>query len=216
VQSIPEVAKDMGREAGRVDFHNPKKTAKTFADLTPQRKALEKKIAMKLGVRVSDTTPVENGFIVYFDEPAFYLNWTRIRELKLDGERVKRAVRDAVIEVDGVSAAFTNSELSAPHPEASGLEAAVRLSFRADRSGDVLLTLKPGYIWNYSDPPNGTTHGQPVEADRHVPLMLWGAGIRAGTFDDAVAPTFLAKTLGHLLGVDAGGPETRVLPCVTP
>ncbi len=218
VQSIPEVAKDMGREGGRVDFRNPKKTAKalTFADLTPQRKALEKKIAMKLGVRVSDATPVEKGFIIYFDEPAFYLNWTRIRELKLDGERVKRAARDAAIEVDGVSAAFTNSELSAPHPEASGLEAAVRLSFRADRSGDVLLTLKPGYIWNYSEPPNGTTHGQPVEADQHVPLMLWGSGIRAGSFDDAVAPTFLAKTLGHLLGVDAGGAETRVLPCVAP
>ena len=216
VQSIPEVAKDMGREAGRVDFRNPKKTAKTFADLTPQRRALEKRIAMRLGVRVSDATPVDKGFIVYFDEPAFYLNWTRIRELKLDGERVKRAVRDAVVEVDGVSGAFTNSKLSAPHPDASALEATVRLSFRADRSGDVLLTLKPGYIWNYSDPPNGTTHGQPVEADQHVPLMLWGAGIRAGAFDDAVAPTFLAKTLGHLLGVDAGGAETRVLPCVAP
>ena len=91
----------------------------------------------------------------------------------------------------------------------------MRLSFRADRSGDVLLTLKPGYIWNYNMPPTGTTHGQPVEADQHVPLMLWGAGIRTGSFDDAVAPTFLAKTLGHLLGVDAGSADTRILPCVS-
>jgi predicted AlkP superfamily pyrophosphatase or phosphodiesterase len=215
VQSIPEVAKEMGRSGGRVDLRNPKKTAKTFAELTPQRKALEKNIGAKLGVHVSDVTPVEKGFIIYFDEPALYLNWTRVRELKLDGERVKRAVRDAVIAIDGVSAAFTNSELQMSHPDAPPLEAAVRLSFRADRSGDVLLTLKPGYIWNYSDPPTGTTHGQPVEADQHVPLMLWGAGIRAGSFDDAVAPTFLAKTLGHLLGVDAGGAETRILPCVS-
>jgi hypothetical protein len=99
---------------------------------------------------------------------------------------------------------------AAPSP----LEAAVRLSFRADRSGDILLTLKAGYIWNYSVPPTGTTHGQPVEADQHVPTMLWGTGIRPGSFDDAVAPTFLAKTLGRLLGVNAGGAETRVLPCV--
>ncbi|MDP9359956.1 MAG: alkaline phosphatase family protein [Acidobacteriota bacterium] len=214
VQSIPEVAKDMGRTAGRVDMRNPGKTAKTFADLAPQRKALEKSVAKKLGVRVSDATSVGNGFIVYFDEPALYLNWTRVRELKLDGERVKRAMREAAREIDGVSAAFTNSELLLPHPDASPLEAAVRLSFRADRSGDVLLTLKPGYIWNYSDPPTGTTHGQPVEADQHVPLMLWGTGIRTGSFDDAVAPTFLAKTLGRLLGVDAGGAETHVLPCI--
>jgi hypothetical protein len=214
VQSIPEVAKDMGKKAGRVDFRNPKKTAKTFADLSPQRKALEKNIAAKLSVRVSDTTPVEKGFITYFDEPALYLNWTRVRELKLDGERVKRAARDAAIAIDGLSHAFTNSELLATNANASPMEASVRLSFRADRSGDVLLALKPGYIWNYSAPPTGTTHGQPVEADQHVPLMLWGAGIKAGSFDDAVAPTFLAKTLGHLLGVDAGGADTRVLPCV--
>jgi hypothetical protein len=214
VQSIPEVAKDMGKAGGRVGLRNPPKTAKTFADLTPQRRDLEKRIAKKLGVKVSDATPLTDAFIVYFDEPAIYLNWTRIRALKLDGERVKRVVRDAAAEIDGVSGAFTNSELMMTNAASSPLETAVRLSFRADRSGDILLTLKPGYIWNYSDPPTGTTHGQPVEADQHVPTMLWGAGIRAGSFDDAVAPTFLARTLGRLLGVDAGGAETSVLPCV--
>ena len=216
VQSIPEVAKDMGRKAGRVDFRNPKKTAKTLADLSPQRNALEKTIAAKLGIRVSDATPLEKGFIVFFDEPALYLNWARIRGLKLDGERVKKAARNAALEIHGVSAAFTNSELLASNSDASPMEASVRLSFRADRSGDILLALEPGYIWNYSDPPTGTTHGQPVEADQHVPLMLWGAGIKAGSYDDAVAPTFLARTIGHLLGIDAGGADTRVLPCVAP
>ncbi len=214
VQSIPEVAKDMGREGGRVTLRNPPKSATTFADLAPQRRELEKRIAKKLGVTVTDATPLAQGFIIFFDEPAIYLNWTRVRELKLDGERVKRAVRDAAREIDGVSGAFTNSELMMTNTDASPLEAAVRLSFRADRSGDVLITLKPGYIWNYSDPPTGTTHGQPVEADQHVPTMLWGAGIHPGSFDDAVAPTFLAKTLGRLLGVEAGGAETSVLPCV--
>ncbi|HEX7679985.1 MAG TPA: hypothetical protein VF713_17785, partial [Thermoanaerobaculia bacterium] len=214
VQSIPEVAKDMGREGGRVGLRNPPKSAKTFADLVPQRRELEKRIAKKLGVNVTDATPLTKAFIVFFDEPAIYLNWTRVSELKLDGERVKRTVRDAAKEIDGVSGAFTNSELMMTNTVASPLEAAVRLSFRADRSGDVLITLKPGYIWNYSDPPTGTTHGQPVEADQHVPTMLWGAGIQPGSFDDAVAPTFLAKTLGRLLGVEAGGAETSVLPCV--
>jgi predicted AlkP superfamily pyrophosphatase or phosphodiesterase len=79
VQSIPEVAKDMGRVAGRVDMRNPAKTAKTFADLVPQRRELEKRIAKKLGVNVTDATPLAKAFIVYFDEPAFYLNWTRVR-----------------------------------------------------------------------------------------------------------------------------------------
>jgi predicted AlkP superfamily pyrophosphatase or phosphodiesterase len=215
VQSIPEVAKDMGKPWGRVDMRNPdKKSAKTFADLGKQRLALEKAMAKKLGVNVTDATPIDKAFITFFDEPAFYLNWPRVRELKLDGERVKRALRDALMAIDGVSAAFTNSELLMANANPSPLEKAVRLSFRADRSGDVLLTLKAGYIWNYNNPPNGTTHGQPVEADQHVPTMLWGNGIKPGSYDDDVAPTFLAKTLGRLLGVDAGGAETSVLPCV--
>ena len=96
--------------------------------------------------------------------------------------------------------------------DASDLERAVRNSFRADRSGDVLITLRAGYIWDYTGA--GTTHGQPVEDDQHVPVLLWGRGITPGTYDEPVAPTDLARTLGVLLGVDAGGPQSIVLPCV--
>ncbi|HLJ73347.1 MAG TPA: alkaline phosphatase family protein, partial [Thermoanaerobaculia bacterium] len=197
VQSIPEVAKDMGREAGRVSVKNA---------LAPNRAAIEKAVAAELNI------PTGNPVILYFEEPAFYLDWGRIRQLGLDGERVKRAVRDAAMHIEGVRAAFTNTELLAVNKDATGVELAMRLSFRADRSGDVLIALKPGYIWNYND--TGTTHGQAIEDDQHVPLLLFGHAIASGTFDDAVAPTFLAKSLGALLGVDAGGSDTAVLPCI--
>jgi hypothetical protein len=212
VQSIPEVARDMGRDAGRVDMRNPNATVRTIGELARDRRALEKSVAKKLGLKVDDKTSTINAFIVYFEEPAVYLNWTHIRELKLDGERVKRAVRDAAKELPGVRTAFTNSELMAVNKQAEGVERAMRLSFRADRSGDVLIALKPGYIWNYGD--TGTTHGQAVEDDQHVPLLLFGRGIASGAWDDDVAPTFLARSLGSLLGVDAGAVETPLLPCI--
>jgi hypothetical protein len=201
----------MGRDAGRVALRNPK-GSKTFADLKPERRALEKLAAAKLGAKVSDATPVEKTLILYFEEPAVYLNWNRVRELKVDGERVKRAIRESAKTIKGISGAFTNSELLAVNPQASELERMVRLAFRADRSGDVLMTLKAGYIWNYSD--TGTTHGQPVEADRHVPVLLWGFGVKPGTYTTPAAPTDLAKTLGALLDVEAGGSQSKVLPCV--
>jgi hypothetical protein len=213
VQSIPEVARDMGRDAGRVDLRNPNATVRTIGELAPQRRALEKAVAKRLGLKVSDGTSTLNAFVMYFEEPAIYLNWTHIRELKLDGERVKRAVRDAAKELKGVRTAFTNSELLAVDRRAEGIERAMRLSFRADRSGDVLIALKPGYIWNYGD--TGTTHGQAIEDDQHVPLLLFGRGVTKGAWDDDVAPTFLARSLGTLLGVDAGGSDTQVLPCIT-
>jgi arylsulfatase A-like enzyme len=157
VQSIPEVARDMGRTAGRIGMRNP-------------------------------------------------------AELKLDGERVKRAYRDAARKMRGVSDAFTNSALLTMDLPKSDTEAAVRRSFRADRSGDVLIALSPGYIWDYSG--TGTTHGQPVPDDQHVPVMFWGRGIVAGRFDDAIAPTDIAKTIAALYGVDAGGTQSQVLPAI--
>ncbi|HEX3578510.1 MAG TPA: alkaline phosphatase family protein, partial [Thermoanaerobaculia bacterium] len=135
VQSIPEVARDMGRDAGRVDMRNPNATVRTMGELAKERRALEKAVALKLGLKVGDETSTSDAFIVYFEEPAIYLNWMRIRELKLDGERVKRAVRDAAKQLKGVRTAFTNSELMATNKQAEDVEQAMRLSFRADRSG---------------------------------------------------------------------------------
>jgi hypothetical protein len=213
VQSIPQVARDMGRDAGRVDFQNPKKTATTFADLAPDRRQLEKLAAKTLGLTVTDKTSIADTLVSYFEEPALYLNWPRIAAANLDGERVKRALRDAAKQIHGIRTAFTSSDMIAVNPQSSAIETAMRLSFRADRSGDVLVTLKEGYVWRYSTD-TGTTHGQAIEDDQHVPLLLFGHGIAEGTWSDEVAPTFLAKTIGALVNVDAGGSETRVLPCV--
>lgn len=213
VQSIPEVARDMGRDAGRVSMRNPGANIRTLAELAeiaPARVDLEKKAGALLGRHLTGKNEVSDGLILFFEEPAIYFNWTRIAELKLDGEKVKRAYRDAALKLKGVSGAFTNSELLKMIAPSSDLEAAVRRSFRADRSGDVIMTLKPGYIWDYSG--TGTTHGQAIEDDQHVPLMFWGRGIVAGHFDEEAAPTDIARTIAAMFGFDAGGASSRVLP----
>lgn len=215
VQSIPEVARDMGRAAGRVSMRNPGKSMRTFGDLktiAPARVEIEKKVAAALGHPITDRSPLSDGMILDFEE-AVYLNWTRIHALKLDGERVKRAIRDAAKKIPGVSDAFTNSELLAAPNHPSAIETAVRRSFRADRSGDVIITLKPGFIWNYNG--TGTTHGQPVPDDQHVPLLFWGRGIKPGHYDGQAAPTDIASSVGALLGFRAGASDDVVLPCIT-
>lgn len=217
VQSIPEVARDLGRDAGRIMMRNPTKKMLTYGDLAkvaPDRVLLEKRVAASLGQKITDATPLTHSMILMFEEPAIYLSWSRIAELKLDGERVKSAFRREFLKIRGVSAAFTNTQLLDQNPSPSPIEAAVRRSFRADRSGDVIVTLRAGYIWGYSK--TGTTHGQPVEADQHVPVMLWGDGIVPATYDLAVAPTDLAKSLGALVGVEAGGESSKPLPCLEP
>ncbi|HEY0591081.1 MAG TPA: alkaline phosphatase family protein, partial [Thermoanaerobaculia bacterium] len=209
-QAIPEVAVARGKKGGRIALTNPPVSAKTIGAMSAARRALEKRAAQKLGARLTDASPIEERLIQRITTPNFYLNWERIEALRLDPDRARAAVRDALFEIDGVAAAFTSGELAARTRPRSDVERAARASFRADRSGDVVAYLEPGYI--YSGSATGSTHGQPVEADQHVLLMLWGAGIPKGIHTTRVETIQLARTLGALLGVDAGTPGGALLP----
>ncbi|MGH9458942.1 MAG: alkaline phosphatase family protein [Thermoanaerobaculia bacterium] len=195
-QAIPEVARARGRDAGRVDIRE-------------RAQELEAGIARNLGLEVPEPSPL-NRFILAVEQPSFYLNWDYVEALGLDGARVADAVAAALEEIPGVDDAFTAVELMSTAPPSTALERAARLSFRADRAGDVLAYLEPG--WIYSGGTTGSTHGQAVEADQHVVLMLWGNGVPRGVFTDRAEIQQLARTLGALLGVDAGTPGGAVLP----
>jgi hypothetical protein len=197
VQSIPEVAKlrDPRADAGRVDLRVPDRTARTIRDLSTARIAIERSVAKKLGRSFSLDTPLEDAFVAFFEEPMLYLN-PRFRDA-----RTKRALRDAVRELDGVANAWTHDEPLPP---------LMRNSVHPQRSGDVLIALRPGWIWMWGS--NSTTHGQPVEADLHVPLIFWGTGIAPGVHGVEASPLDITATLAQILGVQAGGPQSRVLP----
>lgn len=200
VQSIPAIAKvkDPAKPAGVVDFNNAQ---------SPGRIAVEKAAAQKLGLAQPANA------IFWFEEPAFYLDFTKL-PANIDPEAAKRAYRDAALTVDGVNDAFTSSEMMLPAGSADSHDKqAMRLSFRADRSGDVLTTLKPGYIWKSSI---AATHGQPVPDDQRVPVILWGNGIVHGDEPCRAtesSPLDIARTFGKLLGVEAGGAHSIDLKC---
>jgi hypothetical protein len=212
VQSMPEIArmKDPSIDAGRLDYRNPRKEAHLISELPPARIDIERALAAKLQTPFAADAPLSQALVAFFEEPSLYLNWDRIRTLKLDGERVKRALRDVLLATPGVGSAFTNSELMAANPNPSDVERAVRLSFRADRSGDVIVELKKNWIWGYGSPI--TTHGQPLPDDQHVPVLLWGAAIKPARYDQRVSPIDIARTVATLLGFDAGGVDAQVLP----
>ena len=197
VQSIPEIAKlrDARADTGRIDLRVPSPDARTVGDLPPARIALERAVARALDLPFSLQTPLDQAFVQFFEEAMLYLN-PQFRD-----ERTRGALRDAVRELNGVAGAWTSTDPLPP---------LIRNSFDAERSGDVLIALKPGWIWMWGS--NSTTHGQPVEDDLHVPLMFWGTGVKPGLYDSDASPLDLARTLGALLGVEAGGPESHRLP----
>jgi arylsulfatase A-like enzyme len=55
------------------------------------------------------------------------------------------------------------------------------------------------------------SHGSPYDYDQRVPVVLFGAGIKAGRYDRAVTPADIAPTLARIAGVQMPNAEGRVL-----
>jgi len=90
-------------------------------------------------------------------------------------------------------------------------QAMYQRGFLFDRSGDVYIQLKPGYLGSSSH--TGTSHGSPYTYDTHVPLLFYGWNVPQGetsrkTFIPQIAPT-IATMLG--IPLPSGTPANVLL-----
>ena len=67
--------------------------------------------------------------------------------------------------------------------------------------------------WFYvgTDGGDPASHGTLYDYDQHVPVVLFGAGIRRGEYLRAVTPADIAPTLAFLAGVTLPKPDGEVL-----
>jgi predicted AlkP superfamily pyrophosphatase or phosphodiesterase len=207
----PEITKlrDPKADTGRLDLRNAPMDGRTIAELPPPRIELERLMARRLGIPFSTDAPLREALVYFFREPSLFLNRPRIAALNLDPERVRIALRDAVLTLPGVNGAWTSTQLLNVNASSPRIEQLMRASYHPQRSGDVLLALRPGWIWKSGS--NSTSHGQPNDSDLRVPVMLYGTGIKPGRYDVEASPADLPATIGRILGIEVQG---RVLPCV--
>ena len=60
--------------------------------------------------------------------------------------------------------------------------------------------------------PDGTGHGSPYDYDRHIPIVLMGAGVQPGNYDGDSGPEDIAPTLAQMLGLEyPTEPDARIL-----
>lgn len=93
----------------------------------------------------------------------------------------------------------------------SSATAFVKNDFDKERSGDVILVPRPGVQTTYN-PGRGSMHGTHYEYDIHVPLVFWGAGVKAGAVDTPATPYDLAPTVARWLGVTLPQAVGREIP----
>lgn len=123
-------------------------------------------------------------------------------------------VKDALASQPGVARVYDRTEVPALAGSADPLARAVAAGFYPDRSGDLIVVPKPNWIFVADDktvvPGNATTHGTGYAYDTDVPLVIFGAGVKAGRYEGAASPADIAPTLAHIAGVPFESATGRV------
>ncbi len=181
---LPEVARARGHEAGRID---PK--------LLVQQSEAALDTAFPIKARVGAREP----WVKASEGVGLYLNRSLIGRLRLRQDEVEQALAGFLVKQRGVQAAYTHTQLLAGVAEDDAIGQQVQRSFHADRSPDVVAIEKPYYF--RSTYLTGTTHGTPHFYDTHVPLLVYGPGVRKGVRKERVAPQAAAPILARALGI---------------
>lgn len=184
VTDIPEQSKRAGRDAGR-------------ASASAVLNAGESRAQSEVGV--GRYLARLNGNDIYF-EPGMY---DRVKRRP----RALKAMVAAMQRVPGVRRIYTSDEVVSAAGSSDPQLRAAALSFVKGRSGDLIISLKPGWMFSGS----GTTHGSATSDDQRVPIVLFGFGIKPGHYDAAASPADVAPTLAAVTGVPLPTAEGRPL-----
>lgn len=101
--------------------------------------------------------------------------------------------------VEGVANVYTESVLRNARYDEEGIKGMVVRGHHPTRSGSLVYVLEQG--WYSSGNKQGTTHGSPYTYDTHVPILFYGAGIKAGSSVRYHPITDIAPTLSMLLRI---------------
>lgn len=131
----------------------------------------------------------------------------RLRRDPLALESVRRALRA----IPGVADAYFGEALDSHAAAGDHAARAALMSYYPGRSGDLIVVPKPYWFYVGTDGGDPASHGTLYDYDRHVPVILFGAGIRRGEYLAAVTPADIAPTLAFLVGVTLPQPDGDVL-----
>lgn len=132
-----------------------------------------------LSTAVNDALKAKTGLektIASIEETDVYLDLKGLTDKKQDVMAVRRQVADQLRALPDVAVAVSRDDLEGR--DTAGLLRSLQLGFHPERSGDVLMILKPFRVLETEE--RGTSHGTPYSYDSEVPLFLWGRGVKPG------------------------------------
>jgi hypothetical protein len=140
----------------------------------------------------------EGNWVKGYSEKQVFLNRTLIEDARLSLDDVQKKVARFLVQFTGVEAAYPYSAFEANDFGNGNLKRIIN-NFSPQRSGDVIVTLNPGWVEKASD--YVTNHNSPYECDAHVPLIWYGWTVNRATVTRQVNMTDIAATLSTLCKV---------------
>lgn len=125
-----------------------------------------------------------------------FFNYSVLEEMELIPARVEEKIAHFILNQDQILMTFTRSQLEAA-TYSEGIPAFIDQGFNQKRSGDVVWVTKPS-LTSYA---TGSTHGTGLNYDTHVPLILFGKGIKNGSTLKRTEIIDIAPTISSLLGI---------------
>lgn len=141
-----------------------------------------------------------------------HFNRDLLDSLNADTKAINQFMVHYLMKKDYILNAFPTSEiLTSPMPQY--LREKIANGFLYNRSGDIQMVLKSGYIDGGA---TGTTHGLWYSYDAHIPLLWYGFGIKQGRSSKRVYMHDIASTVASLLKIqepsgNIGNPIAEVL-----
>jgi Type I phosphodiesterase / nucleotide pyrophosphatase len=122
---------------------------------------------------------------------------------------LRAAVMDALRGVDGIAHALWGPDLATDAARNSDdpVRRAAALSYYPGRSGDIIVV--PRENWLLST--NVTTHGTYYPYDQRIPVIFYGADVRAGHYTQAATPADVTPTLASVAKVAIAPTDGRTL-----
>ncbi len=147
----------------------------------------------------------EGNWVKGYSERQIYLNRVLIEDARLSLDEVQKKVARFLVQFTGVASAYPFSAFET-NDFGSGNLKRILNSFSPQRSGDVIVTLNPGWVERDND--YVTNHNSPYEFDAHVPLIWYGWTTNRSTVNRRVNMTDIAVTLSTLCKVPTPNAST--------
>jgi len=177
IAPIPELLRERGLDTGRID---------PIAVKAQLNSAISGKLS-------------KDDYIEAFEPPNLYLNLNTIDRLKYRQPDVEALTAKMAHAIPGVGDVYTAAQFFLNEVPNGPFSNTVRRSYYWGRSGDLVVLPKPG--WVFSTDTEGTNSGSPYSYDAQVPLIVYGATVKAGRYGETCSPADIAPTIAALLGI---------------